>query len=229
MHHSGGESKAQSSYSTARWELAERAVGLRLSDEAVRVAVGLILGSTICQPHTCICGTQIDARGLHGLSCRKCGPRHIRHSQLNDLIWRAIRKAQIPATKEPVGLISNGWEEAGRRDAHPLDTRQTACMGRRRSEYLRSVSHCRNSGERSRSSNKGSSQQINKICLPYSNAPLRSDDAQRPRRSQSALHNRHSLVDSEHAPPRATSLISEQQVRTACPTSQDRRAIQTRL
>ena len=69
------------------------AVGLRLSDEAVRVAVGLRLGSTICQRHTCICCTQIDARGLHGLSCRKSGPRHIRHSQLNDLIWRAMRKA----------------------------------------------------------------------------------------------------------------------------------------
>ena len=68
------------------------------------MAVGLRLGSTICQPHTCICGTQVDARGLHGLSCRKSGPRHIRHAQLNDLIWRAIRKAQIPATKEPVGL-----------------------------------------------------------------------------------------------------------------------------
>ena len=29
---------------------------------------------------------------------------HIRHSQLNDLIWRAVKKAQIPASKEPIGL-----------------------------------------------------------------------------------------------------------------------------
>ena len=42
--------------------------GLRLSDDAVRVAVGLRLGSTICQPHTCMCGTQVDAREMHGLS-----------------------------------------------------------------------------------------------------------------------------------------------------------------
>ena len=42
--------------------------------------------------------------GLHGLACRKSGPRHIRHSQLNDLIWRAVKKAQIPASKEPIGL-----------------------------------------------------------------------------------------------------------------------------
>ena len=30
--------------------------------------------------------------------------RHIRHSLLNDLIWRAVKKAQIPASKELVGL-----------------------------------------------------------------------------------------------------------------------------
>ena len=62
------------------------AVGLRLPDEAVRVAVGYRLGSTTCQPHTCICGTAVDVRGLHGLSYRKSSPRYTRHSQLNDLI-----------------------------------------------------------------------------------------------------------------------------------------------
>ena len=46
----------------------------------------------------------VDARGLHGLSCRKSEPRHTRHSKLNDLIWRAVKRAQIPATKEPIGL-----------------------------------------------------------------------------------------------------------------------------
>ena len=38
------------------------------------------------------------------LSCRKSGPRHARQSQLNDLIWKAAKRAQIPATKEPIGL-----------------------------------------------------------------------------------------------------------------------------
>ena len=80
------------------------AIGLRLSNEAVRVAVGFRLGCTTCQPRICICGTTVDARGLHELSCWKSGPRHIRHSQLNDLIWRAVKRAQIPATKQPIGL-----------------------------------------------------------------------------------------------------------------------------
>ena len=50
------------------------------------------------------------------------------------------------------------------------------------------------------------------------------DCAQHPRRSQAALHNRHSFANSGHAQPRPTSFISEQQVRTTRHTSQDRRA-----
>ena len=38
------------------------------------------------------------------MTCFKSGTRHIRQSQLNDLIWRAVKKAQIPASKEPIGL-----------------------------------------------------------------------------------------------------------------------------
>ena len=34
-----------------------------------------------------------------------CGPRHIRHSSLNDLIWREVKKTPIPASKkEPIAL-----------------------------------------------------------------------------------------------------------------------------
>ena len=36
--------------------------------------------------------------------CIKHSPGQIRHSQLNELIWRVVKKAQIPATKEPIGL-----------------------------------------------------------------------------------------------------------------------------
>ena len=68
------------------------------------MATGFRLGTIICQRHICVCGTMVDARGLHRLACRKSAPRHIRHSQLNDLIWREIKKAQNPAGKEPIGL-----------------------------------------------------------------------------------------------------------------------------
>ena len=34
----------------------------------------------------------------------KSGPRHIRHTQLLDLIWWAVKRAQISASMKPVGL-----------------------------------------------------------------------------------------------------------------------------
>ena len=80
-------------------------VGLRLSDEAVRVAAAHRLGCKACEPHICPCGKAVEARGLHGLCCRRSGPRHQRHHQMNDIVWRAIKRAQIPAAKEPVSLL----------------------------------------------------------------------------------------------------------------------------
>ena len=40
-----------------------------------------------------------------GLSCRRGNGRSARHHSLNDLVWRAIAKADIPALKEPSGLL----------------------------------------------------------------------------------------------------------------------------
>jgi len=55
----------------------------------------------------------VDARGLHGLTCRRSSARQQRHSQVNDIIWRAINKAQVPSTKEPVGLTIRGNRRMG--------------------------------------------------------------------------------------------------------------------
>ena len=71
-------------------------VGLRLSKEAIRVVTDRV-ETVICQPHTYICGALIDASGLHGLACRMSSPCHTHHSQFNDIIWRAVKKTQIPA------------------------------------------------------------------------------------------------------------------------------------
>jgi hypothetical protein len=79
-------------------------IGLKMEDDVVRVAVGLRLGLNLCEPHTCQCGAQVDARGIHGLACKKSAGRHPRHGLLNDAVWRAMQRAQIPSTKEPVGL-----------------------------------------------------------------------------------------------------------------------------
>ena len=80
-------------------------VGLRLSDEAIRIAVAHRLGCKACEPHICACGKAVDSRGLHGLACRRSAPRQQRHSHMNDILWRAIKRAQVPAVKEPVSLM----------------------------------------------------------------------------------------------------------------------------
>ena len=82
--------------------------GLKLMDEEIWISVAQRLGVWTCSPHTCICGKLVDARGLHGHSCRKSTPRHQRHAMLNDIIWRAIKRAQIPAHKTPTELITHG-------------------------------------------------------------------------------------------------------------------------
>jgi len=41
---------------------------LKLSDEALWLVVVLRLGSWGCVPHTCRCGSLVDAQRLHGLA-----------------------------------------------------------------------------------------------------------------------------------------------------------------
>ena len=81
--------------------------GLRMCDETIRVAVGLRLGLNLCEVHTCSCGALVSARGTHGLSCKRSARRSTCHHQVNDLIWRALKRFDVPATKEPSGLLRN--------------------------------------------------------------------------------------------------------------------------
>ena len=78
--------------------------GLRLDDDTIRVTIGLHLGARLCEPHGCPCGSQVDSKGLHGLSCKRSAGRTSRHNFINDVLWRAITKAGVPAIKEPAGL-----------------------------------------------------------------------------------------------------------------------------
>ena len=45
-----------------------------------------------------------DSRGIHSLSCKQGSGKSHRHTQLNDIVWRALQRAGIPSTKEPNGL-----------------------------------------------------------------------------------------------------------------------------
>jgi len=79
--------------------------GLRLDDEAVRVGILLRLGARLCEPHQCPCGAKVGPEGTHGLSCRRSAGRTSRRHTLNDLVWRALGRANVPAVMEPIGLL----------------------------------------------------------------------------------------------------------------------------
>ena len=79
-------------------------LGLKLDNNSLRIAVGLRLGTKLCEAHTCICGHLVDPWGRHGLSCKNAKGTHPRHSHANDLIKRALASAGTPAMLEPPGL-----------------------------------------------------------------------------------------------------------------------------
>ena len=85
--------------------LPSSSLGLRLSDDETRIAVGLRLGSELVREHRCRCGAVVKSDGLHGLACRRSAGRHSRHSMANDVIARALRSLDIPAELEPARLF----------------------------------------------------------------------------------------------------------------------------
>jgi len=102
---------AASSQHSGNWlfALPIASCGLKLDDEAVRVAIGLRLGMDLCQPHQCQCGSLVDVRGLHSFVCNRAPGRTARHHALSDLIARFFASAGVPVTQEPVGLFrTNG-------------------------------------------------------------------------------------------------------------------------
>jgi len=82
-------------------------LGTRLDNSSLRIVVALRLGATVCLPHVCICGADVDSSGRHGLSCRRSAGRLSRHSAVNELIKRALMSAEIPSRLEPKSLAQH--------------------------------------------------------------------------------------------------------------------------
>jgi len=64
--------------------------GLRLNDEAVRVAVGARFGLSFCISHKCSCRAEVDAEAHHAMVCKKSPGRLARHHALNDIVCRQL-------------------------------------------------------------------------------------------------------------------------------------------
>jgi len=56
--------------------------GLRLTDEAVRVAVALRLGCSVCVAHACRYGSLVDALGIYGSMCKQAPSKIARHQAI---------------------------------------------------------------------------------------------------------------------------------------------------
>ena len=50
-------------------------------------------------------GAKVGPEGSHDLACRRSAGRTTRHHALNDLVYRALGHANIPAVKEPIRLL----------------------------------------------------------------------------------------------------------------------------
>jgi len=83
------------------------ACGLKLDNEAIRVAVALRLGLSICLPHACRCGVAVDAFGSHAFVCKKSPGINARHAAINDIVARGFSSAGVPTTREPSGLLGS--------------------------------------------------------------------------------------------------------------------------
>ena len=42
------------------------------------------------------------------MACKKSAGRHPRHALLNDVVWRAMQRAEVPSAKEPNNLCRDG-------------------------------------------------------------------------------------------------------------------------
>ena len=69
--------------------------GLKLVDEAIRIAVGLRLGIDLCTTHKCL----VDVFGSHSFSCWLGFGRTACHHMLNDLVYCALVSPTSQSTK----------------------------------------------------------------------------------------------------------------------------------
>lgn len=76
-----------------------------MDNNSARIAVGLRVGSQLCEEHKCICGKMVEKDGLHGLSCAKCAEGKLaRHESVNNIFSHAFSSAGVPNIIQPPGV-----------------------------------------------------------------------------------------------------------------------------
>ena len=77
------------------------------------LGVRLGLNLNLCGSHACTCGQEVNARGTHSVAHKQCAGQHPWHALLNDVVWRALQRAEVPSTKEPNNLCRDGRRPDG--------------------------------------------------------------------------------------------------------------------
>ena len=85
--------------------------GLRLSDEVIRISIGLCLCLNLCELLVCTWAKFVYAEGLYSFSCKRSAGEIARHDLLNDVIFRAILSTKIITKKEPLSFLQNWWKK----------------------------------------------------------------------------------------------------------------------
>ena len=76
----------------------DSSLGLRMSDEAIRIAVELRVGAFLRQPHqSAHHGIEVDQFARHGLSCRFSQGRFPHYNTVNNIVQDPLTAAKIPS------------------------------------------------------------------------------------------------------------------------------------
>ena len=70
--------------------------------------------------HISPCGALVEVNGFHGLSCKLCSGKHLRHVSINVIIYRAYCRADVPAVKKSTGLTKTDVETPGWQHFSPM-------------------------------------------------------------------------------------------------------------
>ena len=150
-------------------------LGLKLPDSSLRVICALRLGSPICQQHNCLCGVEVDSLGRHGLSCKNQIGRHPRHSQVNDLVKRALSSADIPSRLEPPGLSRKDGKRPDGMTLFPYKEGKSlvwdfTCIDTMANSYLKETS--KQAGAAAEKAEKSKLSKYEEICKDYYMVPI---------------------------------------------------------
>ena len=81
-----------------------KSLSLKLSNQQLRIAIGLRLSSETCERHECVGGKDVTEDCWRDLSCLKSTGRFSKHSNQNALIKQSLSSTHIPSVLEPGNL-----------------------------------------------------------------------------------------------------------------------------